>query len=189
MGISLNQITEGAVAWHGTVDANWTTLESQFVAQQKAESTVVTVSGTTSETVLMSTTSIPANALAVGTVIPNWAGGSVTIPASTTPNVTWRLRWGGISGTVLSAFTWTFTSSGSEYTLPWFWDFRIVGVSTGASGSARVDGWLGLWTNFTSWNEGTITLDTTTAKDLVWTVQPSLSSVSVSQRSMTTDRG
>ncbi len=189
MGISLNQIAEGAVAWYDAVNANLTTIEDQFVAQQRAEATVVTVTGTTSETVLSNTTTIPKDALAVGSVIPNWSGGSITIAALTTPSVTWRLRWGGISGTILAAFTWNFSSSGSQYTLPWFNDFRIVGVSTGASGSARVDGWIGMFTSFSSWNQGTITLDTTADTAFVWTVQPSLTSVSVDQRSMTTDRG
>jgi len=190
MGIALNQINEGAVAWFPTIDGNWTTLEKSYVAQENADGTVVTVTSTTSETVLITSTTIPANSLAVGAVIANWAGGSIFIPASTTPTAEFRLRWGGLTGVILADFVWSF-GSGAATTYPWLWEFRILGLTTGASGTCQVEGWIGLSTNssFTAWDQGVATIDTTTAKNLVWTVQPSLSTVSTTQRSMVVDIG
>ncbi|HZV00114.1 MAG TPA: hypothetical protein VFF73_25580 [Planctomycetota bacterium] len=189
MGIALNTINEGDVGWFTKLDGDWTTLESQYVAQENADGNVVTVTSTTSETVLISSTTIPANALAVGTVISTFAGGSVFIANMTTPSVTFTLRWGGLTGTVLATFTWNF-SSGAATTFPWWWDFKIGGFSTGVSGGAVIGGWIGLGSNsFTSWDTGFVTLDTTTSKNLVWTVTPSLASVSTTQRSMTVDLG
>jgi hypothetical protein len=194
MGITLNQVTEGAVAWFPTVDGNWTTLEQKYVAQEAASGSPVTVANTTSETVLMNNTTIPANALGVGTVIPNWTAGTITIPASTTPSVTWNLRWGGLTGTILASFTWNFGSSGSAYTQNWQWDFRVIGISTGSSGSAQINGWIvmsqiGAVSLAEPWDTGVVTLDTTTSKALVWTVQSTVAAVSTTQRLMYTDIG
>jgi hypothetical protein len=173
------------------MDGNLDTLEEEYVARLNSDSSPVTVSSTTSETALISSTTVPANSLQVGSVLAPWAYGTVTIPAFSTPSVTWRLRWGGIGGNVLASWTWNFGSSGSPYTLGWIADYRIIPNSVGASAVFEVDGWMSMGTTFVS---GTTTgsvlfIDTTANKTLLWTAQPSLSTVSVTQRSMIVNRG
>jgi hypothetical protein len=189
MGIALNQVNEGAVAWFPTVDGNWATIAQQYVAQVEGSGVVAIVQNTTSETVLMNNTTIPANALGVGTVMANWTAGSVQIPANSTPTVTWRLRWGGLTGTVLATSQWNFGTSSSSYILPWVWEFKTVGVSTGSSGSAQINGWISVTTVFEAVDDGVVTLDTTTSKALVWTVQSTVAGVITTQRLMYTDLG
>jgi hypothetical protein len=190
VGISLNHQAEGAVGWFSPVDANWSTLESQFVARQNSDASVVTVSGTTAETALMANTTIPANGLAVGTVLDDFSAGTVSIAAFTSPSVVWRLRWGGISGTILVAWTWNFTGGGGGFLGGWIADHKMVGVSTGASGSLELQGWMSTGTTFsTGFLNSAVTVDTTASKVLLWTVQPSLTSVTITQRMKVTNKG
>jgi hypothetical protein len=189
MGIPLTHSSRGKVGWFSDVDGNWTTLEGQYVARQKSDTGVVTVTGTTSETSLMANTTIPANALAVGTVLTTWMAGSVTIPANSTPNITFNLRWGGIAGVLLSSWTWSFGSNPTAYSVGWVADFRFICIATGVSGSLEGDGWMAADTAFAGLSSATATVDTTTNKLLLWTVQPSLSTVSISQRLMVTNLG
>src|SRR5947209_8457491 len=79
MGISLNHPAQGLVGWSSSVDTNWTTLETSYLARQQSDTSVVAVTGTTAETVLMANTTLPANALAVGTVVPVWAAGLISV--------------------------------------------------------------------------------------------------------------
>jgi hypothetical protein len=189
MGIPLVHTPQGKVDWFADVDGNWSTLESVYVARQKSDASIVTVSSTTSETALMSNTTIPANALVAGTVLAIWAAGSVTIPANATPSITFRLRWGGISGVVLATWTFNFGSNPTAYSLGWVNDHRLVCVSAGSSGSAELDGWMAADSAVPGLTSSTVTIDTTASKLLLWTAQPSLSTVSVSQRFMMTNKG
>lgn len=189
MGIPLNRPAEGSVGWFSPVDTNWSTLEAQYVARQGSDTSVVTVSGTTSETALMANTTIPANGLAVGTVLSAFAAGTFSIAAFTNPSVIWRLRWGGISGTVLCTWTWNF-NGGFGFSGGWIADHKIVGVSAGATGSLELQGWMSTGTSFsTGLFNTTPTVDTTSSKVLLWTVQPSLTSVTLTQRMMIVNRG
>jgi hypothetical protein len=189
MGIALNRIPEGATNWLALVEENWDTLEDDYLARQGSDTSVVTVTGTTAETALMANTTVPANGLQAGRILHPWAAGSVTIPASSTPSVTWRLRWGGISGTVLASWTWNFGSSGSPYTVGWIIEKMIACVSAGASGSVDVEGWISVGNGFQAGlTTAHTTIDTTAAKTLLWTVQLSLSTVSVSQRLFVVNR-
>jgi hypothetical protein len=189
MGIPLIHTARGNVGWFSDVDGNWSTLEGQYVAREKSDTSIVTVTGTTSETTLMANTTIPANALAVGTVLTTWMAGSITIPATSTPSITFRLRWGGITGVLLSTWTWSFGSNPTAYSLGWVGDFRFISITTGASGSLEGDGWMAADTAFAGLSSSTATVDTTTSKVLLFTAQPSLSTVSVSQRLMVTNLG
>ncbi len=135
MGIALNHPSLRSVGWYPPVDANWTTLESFYVARQKSDTSVVTVSGTTAETALMSSATIPANTFQPGVVLDPWAFGNVTIPASSTPSVTFRLRWGGLAGTLLATYTWNFASQASAYQQGWNADSRLVCVTSGVTGT------------------------------------------------------
>jgi len=190
MGVSLAHPAQGATDWFNDVDGNWSTLEDEFVARLSSDASEVSFTGTTAETALMANATIPANALGVGTVLVPWAAGYLTIPANSTPSVTFRLRWGGITGTVLVSFTWNFASNPSAYDMPWVHDYRIVGVSTGATGSCSVQGWAGMWTSYNvSYITANTTIDTTGAVTLLWTAQPSLSTVTVRQRLMIVNQG
>jgi hypothetical protein len=191
MGIPLVHPAKGAESWFPAVDGNWKSLESFFLAREKSDTSIATVSGTTAETALMANTTIPANTLAAGTVIPLWAAGSITVPSTTTGTVTLRLRWGGVSGVILATWTLSFGSNPSAYTVGWVSDWRIVGITTGASGTAESDGWLGTSndTIHAGLVTGTATLDTTTSKTLLWTAQLSATTLSASQRQMVTEVG
>jgi hypothetical protein len=200
MGVSLNHPADGTVGWYSAVDGNWSTIEGQYVARQEGDTSVVTVSGTTNETVLMTNTTVPANALAAGVVLPVFACGSITIPAGTMGlSPTWRLRWGGISGSILLAwapFVYTNTG-GASINFGWTLVNRIIGVSAGSTGSAETGGWAssvlspasGAGASFVAYQSATTTIDTTTSQNLVWTIQSSVAGVSTSQRLMLTNRG
>lgn len=190
MGLPLTHPAEGSVGWFSSFDANLTKLENEFVGRQNSDASVVTVSGTTAETVLMTSTSIPANTLLAGMVLAFFSSGTVTIPATSTPSVTFRLRWGGLGGTLLWSFTWLFGSNPTPYDLGWGAEHWIVCVSPGASGSIDQMGWTFAGTGFSGGlSTGAVTIDTTATKQLVWTVQPSLSTVTVTQRLMVANRG
>lgn len=184
MGLSLNHVAEGAVGWFGSVDSNWDTLESSYVARLQSDASVVTVTSTTSETLLMDNTTVPANALGVGTVIRCFAAGTVD-PAGVSGTVTFRLRWGGISGTVLT--TAAFSVSGSTVR-GWVADARIFGKTTGSSGTLELERSFFIAGANT---RGIVasTIDTTADKDLVWTIEPGSTSHVITQRLMVTELG
>ena len=189
MGIPLIRSALGQTTWFNDMDGNLATLEESFVARQNSDTSSVTVTGTTAETALMASTTIPANALAVGTVLRPWAAGSLTVAASTTPTITFRLRWGGLGGVELWTVSWSMGSSGSPYTNSWVKDLSVVCASVGGSGSVETDGWTGNGSGFFVSAPALATIDTTTSKVLLWTVQLSLSSASVTQRMMVVNKG
>jgi len=171
MGVSLNHPIEGAVNWAGSIGANWTALQNQYVARDASPTSQVTVTGTTSETLLM-TGSVPANSLAAGSVMPIYAGGFFSVPANTTPTITWRIRWGGISGIVLMTVNFNVASSGSVQNFDWWADVRYFCASAGSSGTVDGEGYMMLNTNLiTLLASGLSTIDTTTTKTLAWTIQ------------------
>jgi hypothetical protein len=189
MGISLNHLTEGAVAWFPTVDANWSEIESAYVAREKSDTGVVSVTGTTSETVLMNNTTIPANALAPGVPIRTFFAGTMNIAANTTPTITLMLRWGGLSGTDLGSIAITWASNAAAYTVQVFYYVFALGVTAGASGSVQLNAWYADNSFDAAVTTGLVTLDTTTAKSLVWTTTSTLTSSTTTQRLMNTTIG
>jgi hypothetical protein len=189
MGVPLNHPIEGAVNWAGSIGANWTTLQSQYVARDASSTTEVTVTGTTSETLLMTAT-VPANSLAAGVVMPVWAGGSVFIPASTTPTITWRLRWGGLTGVVLVSIPFQPASSGTMLSLGWTADIRVFTASSGTSGTVDTEGWLMPGSQIlTVLTTSLTTIDTTTSKTLAWTIQTTDTNDEITQDQLVTNLG
>lgn len=189
MGIALNHPPIGSVGWAALVDANWATLEDQYVARQAGDTSVVTVTGTTAETALMANTTIPADGLGVGTVLDVLAAGNWTIPANSSPTITWRLRWGGTLGVVLATWTWLPTTGGSSVSGGWITNHNLVGVSAGLFGSVEVHGWFANASFATGFGTSAIGIATTSPVTLLWTVQSTLSTVSISQRLMVVNRG
>ncbi|HZV00115.1 MAG TPA: hypothetical protein VFF73_25585 [Planctomycetota bacterium] len=187
MGVSLNHPTLGQVGWAGSVDSNWTTIEGQFVARKAASTTTVTVSSTTSETALISTASIPANTLVAGFTIRIYAAGSISIPSSMVGvPVTYNLRWGGLGGTLLQSAAWSYTGTGAAYTVAWSTNFVILCTNNGATGHVESDGWFATNTALQVIT-GAQQIDTTGTNTLLWTVTPSLNTVSVTQRVLDVD--
>lgn len=192
MGIPLSHPTLGSTSWFSAMDGNLDTLEEEFFARLNSDTSNVTVTGTTAETALQANATVPANSLQAGSVLHLYAYGTVTIPASSTPSATWRLRWGGPSGTLLTpGFVWNFASDPSSYTLPWSAEYRLIPVSVGASGVFEVVGCMTMGTSFVTGTTTSTTgsIDTTAAAVLGWTVQPSATGVSVTQRVTVLQRG
>jgi hypothetical protein len=103
--------------------------------------------------------------------------------------VTFNLRWGGLTGVLLATYTITFGSAAARQR-NWVTDHRLVGVTTGASGTVEVDGWFFLGAGWSSNNPSSQpTIDTTTAKGLVLTVQMSNANYSTAQYQMDTNLG
>ena len=92
---------------------------SELIAVSVASGTAIHT--TTTETIIFPDVTIPANYMQDGRVLHLIAyGGYVT---TATPTLQFRLRWGGVSGTVLAA-TGTFTTtsgvgSGASMTALW----------------------------------------------------------------------
>jgi hypothetical protein len=147
----------------------------------------VTVSNTTTETVL-ATAAVPAGVVA-GATYRITAYGTLIQAASTTPNISFRTKVGGISGTTMSSTLFTAASNASPAPRPWRAEGFITVVSTGTSGT-----WFGNLgtqssiTSTTSLNtadasvrtDGTtaVTRDTTVSQLLVLTAQWNTASTS-----------
>jgi hypothetical protein len=160
-------------------------IRDQFQAVRNAvnSSATATVANSTTETVIASY-SIPASQAAVGSVYKVSAFGNISFLASA--QLTWRLRIGGLSGTVLATMGPT-TASGTGQTNK---EFHVRGhavcLTTGASGT-----WFGEFHEIRNWtqagsvgetqlffSDGGITRDTTAANDLVITAQWAAASAS-----------
>ncbi|MGE0709146.1 MAG: hypothetical protein AB7N76_19515 [Planctomycetota bacterium] len=192
MGIALSHPSLGSTSWFSAMDGNLDTLEEEFFARLNSDASNVTVTGTTSETALQANATVPANSLQAGSVLHHFAYGTVTIPASSTPSATWRFRWGGTGGVLLTpGFVWNFSSDPNPYTLPWIAEYRLIPVSVGASGVFEVVGFMTMGTTFVTGTTTSTTgsIDTTADTVLGWTVQPSASGVSVTQRVTVLQRG
>ncbi len=189
MGVSFgsNKPALGAVGWASGLNSVWTTLEDEFVSRHTSTTTSVTVTGTTSETALITATTIAGNSLVVGQTVRVFAAGTITIPASASAvPVTFRLQWGGLAGAMICSAAWNYGASGSPYTVGWCADFKMLIWNTGVSGNVESDGFHQT-TGALQAITGSQSIDTTTNKVLCWTVQPSSTSVSCTQRVMGTD--
>jgi len=191
MGIALIHPARGRAPWFDSMDANWSTLEQSFVARKYADTSNVTVSGTTSETPLMANTSIEAAQLTAGAVINVWAAGTLSVAAFTNPSFIWRLRWGGLGGDLLYTWSWSVDNSGGAGTdtSAWIFHHKIVLIAPGMGGSMEQESWSARAQYITLGDGGPLSFDSSSTRTLLWTVQPSLSSVSVTQRQMITTIG
>lgn len=149
-------------------------------------STSVTVVSSTTETVI-ATYSIPASDMIAGAVYRITAWGTAGVLSATTPTLTYRARIGGVAGTSLA--TNAFVASSGVTNKVWKSELYMVCLSTGVSGTVfgNLTGQNGLTVAGSNpvTSPGTvmdggsvITVDTTTSKDLVITVQWSANSAS-----------
>lgn len=148
-------------------------------------STAVTVANTTTETAL-ATYSIGAGIAVAGSV---WRVNARGIGSVTgTPTMTWRVRLGGVAGTLIATSGAVTASSGiTNHT--WEVDLLMSCLTTGASGTAHgvatfrealsVAGASGPWTVINRQDgNGSVTFNTTISNDLVITGQWSAASSS-----------
>jgi hypothetical protein len=95
------------------------------------------VANTTTETILFPNITIPANYLQDGRVLRLTAFGKLSTTA--TPTITFAVRWGGVSGTVL-ATTEAITTGSGVTNVNWSTECLIVTRSSGATGTLLVMG-------------------------------------------------
>ena len=129
---------------------------------------------TTTETAFATLYNVPANLLASKTLALEIGGKATTSAGS--PNVTIRVRWGGISGTVL--YTSNTTSISSQTTVGWGMNIRISnGGATSSTASlythniAAAPTGSGAAPPTNNKTDQPVTADTTGAVDLVVTLQ------------------
>lgn len=95
------------------------------------------VANTTTETIIFQNVTIPANYMADGRAIRLRAFGKLSTTG--TPTITFAIRWGGVSGTVLATSEAITCSTGSANTA-WSIEAIIQTRSNGAAGSLFVMG-------------------------------------------------
>lgn len=100
------------------------------------------VANTTTETVIFPNITIPANFLQDGRVIKLTAFGRVSTTG--TPTLTFKLRWGGVSGTVIVQ-SGALTQGSTITNAPWMLEAFIQTRTNGSSGSVFVMGSAMCW--------------------------------------------
>lgn len=123
-----------------------------------ATSTATAVANTTTETVLVPNTTIPANFMQDGRALHIFGSGSYG--TTSTPTIIFSVRWGGVSGTVMAKSSTVTTTSavggGASMTALFTYDFTIQTRSNGSSGTAMTNGLVTLFTS-TGMTAGTVT--------------------------------
>jgi len=107
------------------------------------------IANTTTETIIYPNVTIPGNYMADGRALHLVVRGKHSVAAATTPTLTFRLRWGGVAGTVLTASGAMVTGSGvtnAMFALQLWIQTRV----NGASGSLLVMGEAILWDDATT---------------------------------------
>lgn len=129
---------------------------SEAVGWATASGTAIATS--TTETILFPNITIPANFLQDGRTVRVTAYGAYGTTA--TPTLQFRIRWGGVSGTVLAATgaltTTSGTGGGASMTAGWALDAIIQTRSNGSSGTVMTNGMLTTFTS-TALTAGTVT--------------------------------
>lgn len=95
------------------------------------------IANTTTETIIFPNVTIPANYMADGRILQLNAFGRLSTTG--TPTIRWRLRWGGVAGTVL----WdsgTITNASGVTAVTWGTQLFIQTRANGSSGSLFVMG-------------------------------------------------
>lgn len=95
------------------------------------------VANTTTETILFPNVTIPANYMQDGRVLRIYAAG--VLSTTGTPTMTWALRWGGVSGTVI-ATSEAITMGSGVTNANWDLFATIQTRANGSSGSLFVAG-------------------------------------------------
>lgn len=123
-----------------------------------ATSNGTAIANTTTETILFPNVTIPANYMQDGRVLRLKAWGAYGTTG--TPTLTFRVRWGGVSGTVLAAsgaaVTTSGTGGGASMTALWSFEAYLQTRSNGSSGTVFTDGQFILYTS-TVGTAGTVT--------------------------------
>lgn len=135
-------------------------MSKQFWSETLAWATAsgTAVANTTTETILFPNVTIPANYMQDGRCLRLRAFGAYGTTA--TPTMIFTLRWGGVSGTVISKST-TITSTsavggGASMTAPWSFEAVIQVRSNGSAGTLMTNGEVILYTS-TAATAGTVT--------------------------------
>lgn len=138
-------------------------------------SSQVTVANSSAETVIASDT-VPANDVSVGAVFRIKGYGTLAVAAATTPSMTFRLRIGGVAGTLLMNLAASTARSGMTDGV-WTVEGTVTVLTTGGSGT-----WAPVIEAIHNINTvamtpqialpgGSVTRDTTISNDLVLTAQ------------------
>lgn len=128
-------------------------------------------------------TAISANSLVPGSVIRLTAFG--VFSTTGTPTLLLGFYYGGVAGTAFAATTAITTGSGVT-NVPWRLEYTGIVRSVGSSGTIMGQGFLGMGTSVSAWNFipfpqtalATVTIDTTTAKNVTVGAQWGTSSAS-----------
>lgn len=116
------------------------------------------IANSTTETILVPNVTIPANYLQDGRVLRIKAFGAYG--TTSTPTLTFAVRWGGVAGTVISksgaAVTTSGTGSGASMTALWSAEILVQVRSNGATGTLFTNGEVNLYTS-TVGTAGTVT--------------------------------
>lgn len=135
-------------------------MSRQFWSEQLVTATAAgtAVANTTTETILIPNTTIPANYLQDGRTLRIRATGAYG--TTSTPTLAFSLRWGGVAGTVLSksgaAVTTSGTGGGASMTALWTFEAVIQVRSNGSAGTLFSNGQVILYTS-TVGTAGTVT--------------------------------
>lgn len=98
-----------------------------------ADGTAIATS--TTETIIFPNVTIPANYMQDGRVLRITARGRVGNVVTAVPTMTWRVRWGGVSGTVLAASAAISASATAFTSAIWSMYMEIVTRTNGATGT------------------------------------------------------
>jgi hypothetical protein len=100
-----------------------------------------TISGTTTETIMVPDFTLPANYLVSGRCLRYTLIGDYSTAITTPGTWTWRLRYGGVGGTVLAVSgAYAPDPTAASTTVPWMVEWYLTMRADGASGSAFVQG-------------------------------------------------
>jgi len=149
------------------------------------------------EALLVSDVSIPANYMYPGRVLRATLSGIASNAVTTPGTLTLRARWGGVAGTALADSGALTQNVAAQTDRVWLWQIWIVCVTSGATGTFRTFGQIcrgncaiaavaDIAENPTLFPRGTnalVTVDTTIAKLLSFTAQPSLTTASITAQS------
>lgn len=127
---------------------------SETVSWATADGTAV--ANTSSETILFPNVTIPANFMQDGRVLRIKASGRYGNVVTSVPTLTFRLRWGGVAGTVLAASGAITTSATAMTAALWTVELLVQTRANGTSGSLFTMGDVQLTTN-TAPTFGTVT--------------------------------
>ncbi len=117
-------------------------MSRQFWSETLAWSTASgsAVGNTTTETIVFPNLVIPANYMADGRVLRGRIYGQIGNVVTAAPTVTFRIRWGGVAGTVLAASAAITTSATAFTAAMWSMEFLIVTRTNGTAGSLFATG-------------------------------------------------